>query len=285
LKAAGLPTDQSEEGLMMLSQGNIQGFADSVQGISNSYQQALQGSQGVSVNQRERQSAIDILNKDPKMLTNEGKEAAVFLGLRARASKSAQERIAEDEDLAKKISDQKKSESEAAELGKLGARLKLEPEVRTAVDTAANNVKVLADQALLDKTNESTFNVYNAGMNGVVEALGNTDTGPFVGRLFAVTANQQIAEGAVAAVAPVLKQLFRSAGEGNFTDADQKLLMEMVPTRKDRPEAVKAKLSNIDAIVRARLSISGQSQNVQAPKGGDTPPQVIRFDAQGNIIQ
>jgi hypothetical protein len=54
-------------------------------------------------------------------------------------------------------------------------------------------------------------------------------------------------------MAPVLKQLFRAAGEGVFTDKDQELLIQMIPTRETNPEARKAMLDNIDAIVRAKL--------------------------------
>ena len=69
----------------------------------------------------------------------------------------------------------------------------------------------------------------------------------------ALSSNQQIADGAIAAMAPILKQLFRGAGEGTFTDSDQKILNDMLPTRRDSAESAKSKLANIDAIVRAKL--------------------------------
>lgn len=130
--------------------------------------------------------------------------------------------------------------------------------VKQAEATAMQTVKQTGEQ----KSNESAWNVYNTAMSGLTSALGETDTGPFTGLMPAVTANQQIAEGAVAAMAPILKQMFRAAGEGTFTDSDQKLLMDMVPTRKDRPEAIEAKLQNIDTIVRAklRMDIAGDTR-------------------------
>jgi hypothetical protein len=100
--------------------------------------------------------------------------------------------------------------------------------------------------------------MYDTAMNGLTESLGETTTGPVAGWLPAITSNQQVADGAVAAMAPVLKQLFRSSGEGAFTDKDQELLIEMIPTRKDNPEARVAKIKNIDAIVRAKLSSTSQ---------------------------
>jgi hypothetical protein len=57
-------------------------------------------------------------------------------------------------------------------------------------------------------------------------------------------------------------------------------LIAMLPTRTDHPEARKAKIANINAIVRAKLDAVGASAP-SAPSGGNS---VIRFDAQGNRI-
>lgn len=100
------------------------------------------------------------------------------------------------------------------------------------------------------------YATYQSGIKSLENAMSGTETGPLAGRIPAITANQQIAEGAEATMAPVLKQLFRDAGEGTFTDSDQALLMKMVPTRKDHPEARKAKIEMIDGIVRAKLGVT-----------------------------
>jgi hypothetical protein len=102
---------------------------------------------------------------------------------------------------------------------------------------------------------DKTMDLYMAASNGLISGLSKTTTGPLAGRLPATTTQAQVGEGAVAAMAPVLKQLFRVAGEGTFTDQDQKLLLDMVPTRKDTPEARKQKMSNIDSIVAAKLGL------------------------------
>jgi hypothetical protein len=104
--------------------------------------------------------------------------------------------------------------------------------------------------------NPISYETYKAGVTGLESALGGTITNPVMGRVPATTAAQQIAEGAQATMAPVLKQLFRDAGEGTFTEGDQKLLMDMIPTRVDHPEARKAKLAMIDSIVKAKLGIA-----------------------------
>lgn len=148
------------------------------------------------------------------------------------------------------------SESKA----KLEAELKLQPEIEKAIKDVVNNAGIQADQLKEARSNAAALNVYETAMNGLKSAMSETTTGPIVGRSPAFTVKQQIASGAVSAMAPVLKQIFRSAGEGSFTEKDQELLLEMVPTRKDNQEAIEAKIKNIDAIVRAKLRAPSQPQ-------------------------
>jgi len=124
---------------------------------------------------------------------------------------------------------------------------------------AEETAKTDIDRANQARTNAMAFSAYQEAMKGISNAFTGTDTGPVAGWVPAVTAAQQTAEGAVAAAAPVLKQLFRSAGEGVFTDKDQQLLMDMMPKRTDHPEVVQYKLATIDKIVAAKLGTGGQS--------------------------
>ena len=159
--------------------------------------------------------------------------------------------------------------SAAAEGGRLAAQWKLKPAVEAAVTEAV----AVATQASIirkeERSNAIAYKVYDTAMSSLGAALHDTSTGPFVGWLPSLTTNQQIADGAVAAMAPILKQIFRSAGEGTFTDSDQKLLIEMLATRADSPEARISKIRSIDAIVRAKLNMDGQS----APVGAGGPSQ------------
>jgi hypothetical protein len=149
------------------------------------------------------------------------------------------------------------------------AKARAEAEAKSAAERGADSI-----------AKGKAFQVYQAAMDGLVRGLEGTTTNPAAGRMPAVTAGAQTAEGSIAAMAPVLKQLFRSTGEGVFTDKDQELLIAMLPTRTDHPEARKAKIANINAIVRAKLDAVGASAP-SAPSGGNS---VIRFDAQGNRI-
>jgi hypothetical protein len=127
----------------------------------------------------------------------------------------------------------------------------------------------------------AAFNLYETARDGLISGLSGSETGPIVGRVPAFTTEQQVAEGGVAAMAPVLKQLFRVSGEGVFTDRDQQLLLDMVPTRKDRPEAREQKIKNIDNIVKAKLRISGDGGN----QAGNTPESIRAAFKAGRITR
>jgi hypothetical protein len=143
---------------------------------------------------------------------------------------------------------------------------------RAGADAAARaDVAASAEQQKEFTANQRTLDVWNVAKQGLMRALSGTTTGPASGRLPAVTSGQQIAEGAVAAVAPVLKQLFRSAGEGVFTDRDQQLLLDMVPQRTDHPETITAKVEMIDAIIQAKLAASIPGDASNAPAGSSLP--------------
>ncbi len=176
-------------------------------------------------------------------LSPEDKEIAkrVKLGLQPRATEDA---VA------------KGKKAFATESGKLQAKLGLEPQVAAATVAAKNEANAIATNKETTRSNEKAWNTYNSAMTNLAKAMSGTETGPFVGFIPAVTSNQQIAEGATAVMAPILKQMFRSSGEGTFTDKDQELLMGMVPTRKDTPESRAAKIKAIDEVVKAKLGIT-----------------------------
>lgn len=161
-----------------------------------------------------------------------------------------------------------------AESAKLTSQFKLKPLVSAGVETALINVRTAAEAAKGNRSKSLALNLYNTGIKGLSDSLGGTSTGVFAGLIPAMTANQQIAEGAGAAMAPILKQIFRAAGEGVFTDQDQALLIGMLPSRKTAPKARLSMLSNIDLIVQAKLKgediqpLSGPSLGGQQPAAG-----------------
>ena len=181
------------------------------------------------------------------------------LGLSARATESA---------------NVKAEKAYKVEVAKLQAKYELEPQVAAAVQSAKNESEVLADESQEQKSNDKGWDVYSGAMDNLSASMSGTETGPFAGLIPAVTASQQIAQGAVAVMAPVLKQMFRSSGEGTFTDKDQEMLLAMVPTRKDLPAAREAKISAIDAVVRAKLG-KGESAKSQEQSAESSGPKTV----------
>lgn len=174
----------------------------------------------------------------------------------------------------------KRAAETAVDLAALPQRQAIETQAAIERKAAESQVTQQADRQKQQAERNNAFAQYQAAIQGLRRSLPNTTTGPIIGRLPALTAEAQTAEGAVAALAPVLKQLFRAAGEGTFTDRDQQLLLDMVPTRTDLPAAREAKLQNIDNIVRAKLGQGGIYG--AAPSDGPAAPQasnrVLRYN-------
>lgn len=206
-----------------------------------------QGLLGLTSGQREfKDLTKDLSDDDVK------KARRIKLGLDPRAVGSAIQTITE-KGTVKEVGATEREINAAKEEGKLISQSNLKPDIERKVTSVVAAAKADAEAVAEQKSNRSAFNLYQTAFSGLSTSLGQTATGPLFGLLPALTSKQQIAEGAVAAVAPILKQMFRAAGEGTFTDNDQALLMAMVPTRKDSPEARVAKMENIDAIVRSKL--------------------------------
>ena len=217
-------------------------------------------------------------------LSPEDQEKArrIKLGLDSRSVGSAAQTIATSgsaESVAESESIIEGSKAEAKEEGKLKAQLTGKPEVDAAVKLAISDVDSFIADSKEDKSSNKAMAVYETGIKSLTNSLEGTVTGPFVGLFPAISANAQIAEGAVSAMAPVLKKMFRESGEGTFTDSDQQMLLNMMPTRSDRPAAVAAKLENIDAIIRAKLSSSDTANKTPVINSQGWGLQV---DASGN---
>ena len=247
----------------------------------------LQDPTGLSSGQRERADLIKAvapaLNAqgqiDVSKLDANSKSAAMALGLIPKSGTvTGAERIATDPTLSADVAGLEGLKAAKKETGKLTAQLKLKPEVEAAVVSAVAQAKADAGIADEGRSNEKAFAVYEAAVSGLTTALSGTITGPGVGYLPALTSNAQLANASVAMMAPVLKQIFRAAGEGSFSDGDQKLLIGMIPTRDTLPEARVAALAAIDAIVRAKIGSPSAPQQAASGKGEGK----IMIDANGN---
>jgi len=154
--------------------------------------------------------------------------------------------------------------SNAKETGKLTAQHKLKPVVESAVISAVGQAKAEVDKLGEQRSNDKALGVYETAMGNLTKALDNTITGPFIGFTPAMTSNAQIADGAIAMMLPLMKDVFRGAGEGTFTEGDQKILTDLIPTRNDNAEARAAKISMIDSMIRAKLKTAPVAQTQQS---------------------
>ena len=275
LQSQGRDTSQSMEALQMIQSGDVQSAVSSLsaaqQLASNS---GLLGGQ-VSAGQRERDQLIRDSKSDDEDIAN---SALIKLGLKPRATGSAAQTIAQSGNV-EDVAEVESRISGAREGGKLKEKIKLEPELKRAVTAVTAQVKNVADSLTKNKSNNSALKVYETGIESLRNSLGDTSTGPLVGLLPAFTTSAQVAEGASSMMAPVLKQMFRSSGEGTFTDSDQKLLMNMIPKRTDTAEAIKSKLEFLDNMVNAKLGVNTQADNIESAVGGLTAnPQAQQID-------
>lgn len=194
------------------------------------------------------------LMKIANLSSKEEKEAArVKLRLSPGAVGSSAQTISADQQLTEDVSRSQAAIDAAKETAKLGAQLKLKPAIQRATTLATAEANLIADDNKVAKSNEKALNVYDVGIKSLADSLSKTTTGPFIGKMPALTSSAQSAEGAIAIMAPLLKKIFREAGEGSFSDADQALLVAMIPSRTDRPAAVKFKLNTIDLVIKAKL--------------------------------
>lgn len=145
-------------------------------------------------------------------------------------------------------------------------------EVAAAEGAAKGEATAAVDKVERDRKNTIALDTFNIGLSSLGSALKKTDTGPVVGNIPAMSPEAQVAEGAISMMGPLLKDTFRGAGEGTFTDADQRLLMGMVPTRKDHPEARIAKIEMIKSIVASKLNMPKNPVQIGGSVSGEIPP-------------
>lgn len=154
--------------------------------------------------------------------------------------------------------------------GTLSADSDMRPGIEADITTAKGTAQSDINRKEEARSNDKALRVFNTGMSGLESAMAGTTTGPMVGWLPAVTEGAQTAEGSLSLMAPILKDVFRQAGEGTFTKDDQEILMNMLPKRTDTPGTQRAKIAAVKRIVAEKLG------NVEeAPK---TPSKRVKFE-------
>lgn len=121
------------------------------------------------------------------------------------------------------------------------------------------------------------YQVYQVAMDNLKNAFSEINTGAISGRIWGASGDHQTAQGMRDQMAPVLKKMFREAGEGTFTDGDRIALMAMLPETTDSEEAVSAKIIAMDQLVTTKLGINSPSFGAV---GGSLPQGITEADIQ-----
>lgn len=210
---------------------------------------------------------------------DEIKQAAMIeLGLKPRAVGSSIQTIADDPNRVMAVSQAEAIIAGRKKEAEIISRLKLEPKLEAALKSASAKAAIEAKNAQENRSNEKALSIYQNAANRLEEALTGTATGKFIGLLPAMTSDAQIAEGAIAIMRPVIKDAVRSAGEGTFTDRDQLLIDQMIPTRDDSPSAIKAKIQMLDSFMQDKLSkpvVSTENPEVAQPEKLGSPTNEV----------
>lgn len=251
--------------------------------------------QDLTAFERERQSLLSDLEGavdsqtgrliSPEKMTARQEAAAIKLRLIPGATGSAAITAARDPSLGSQVVGFEAEKAGATEEARLGKRLEIEPEVQEKVELAKQRAKNLAATEKDEKSNDRALAVYETGLSNLVSAFGQATTGPGFGLIPALTSNQQVLDSAIRVMSPILKDVFRSAGEGTFTDQDRIALERMIPDRGTRRDAAIQQIKQVDDIVQ--LKLGGDPRSAQEIMGGGQqdqkgPPVVTtqeQFDA------
>ena len=151
------------------------------------------------------------------------------------------------------------------------------PTFKAEVATAEAEAKAEAERNELAVKNVKVYGAFDVAMKGVEDAFSKLKTDPVTGLFPAMTEGAQIADASTSLMAPALKSMFRDAGEGTFSEGDQKLLLNMAPKRTDHPSVVKWKTNQIREIVAAKLG-QGDAATPPPKTAGTMPPPPPGFE-------
>lgn len=128
----------------------------------------------------------------------------------------------------------------------------LQSSMSRALGTGAGEAAV--ESELKKRESQKTYAGAISALDSLQSALMQTTTGYFAGMSPALTDEQQIADAARANVFQLLKAVVRESGEGVFTDADAKAVMDMLPTRSTNKEAIPAVMQQVKMIIAAKTA-------------------------------
>jgi hypothetical protein len=281
LQAQGLPTNETVDAITAIRSGNPQQVMqaiDSAQQIAQ--QRGLTGAPTVSVGQRDFETKVALVENDPELTTPAAKAAAVDLGLKARASQSAQERIAESPELTQAVAESQAEITGATEAAKLGKQLKHKPAIQKAVKLAEAEAKergeTLTDLArmeaslpgvrevvdeLLELSNVATSTLAGRAFDAIVKesGFGSTKGANARAKLIAIVDNQ---------VLPLLKETFGAAFTVQEGENLKASLVDPNASPEQKRQQLEAFLAQKERNVRTKQTQLGQQPATEQTNTG-----------------
>jgi hypothetical protein len=281
-------TTETDEALQLL-QTNPELLAQRMQQAIDAQSQIAATGQGATAGEREFQTLTALVKADPELKTPEAQAAAVKLGLRPRAGLSAAERIATDPRLSEKVAAAEAEKEGAKEGAKLGQQLKFKPLIQSAI-------KLAEEEARAQGESLTTLKRARAALPGLLETVGAlrqlapVATSTFGGKAFNTVVKELgfgATKGATARakfvalidnqILPLLRETFGAA----FTQKEGETLKATMGDPDASPEE---KIAQLDAFIEQKMRSIETSERETAPTGS-SGGTVLRFDAQGNLIQ
>ena len=255
-----LPTETTDEGIALIDAGQggqvISALGDSV----NLFNQ--QQGRGKSAVTRDFETKVNLVKNDPELKTPAAKAAAIDLGLEARASSSAQERIALDPVLTDAVAKSAATIEGATSGAREGEKLKQQRKHKPAITAL---VKLAEKEATERGETITALQRSKAALPGLTDAvdqlkeLSSLATSTFGGKVFDFAVKQTgfgSTQGATSRakfiaivnnqVLPLLKETFGAA----FTATEGESLKA---TMGDPDAAPEEKMAQLDAFIAQKL--------------------------------
>lgn len=266
----GGDTSQTDQILGLLSSGKSEEARQSLLAFTGS----LEKTKETSENQNRSRLLKDLDSKNPDI----AKSARIGLKLDAGAGNlTERQKLAMDSGLAQNVASNESMIAASKERGKLLAQGQAKPQVEAMVTLAKERSKQAVKQESAGRSDKKALNVYTSAVSGLLEDFEAANTGNVAGLIPAISADDRVLEASINIMRPVVKGVVRDAGEGTFTDQDQKLIDELLPTRRDTKEIARRKIERLDAFVKSKLSGADQQAPTSSPASQGLPSGGIKF--------
>jgi hypothetical protein len=194
----------------------------------------------------------ELLGDNPELL-----KVAMSAMYKARTGQDATAEMLTFDAMTKDMSDADKQKARRIKLGlDPRAGLPIEEYFSRGYAGASGTAAATAQAKVIEQaqTNRILKAQLDFGFDNLGAALGATgQTGKIFGNLPAVTTGAQLADNAKAILLPLMKGVWRGAGEGVFTDKDQETLEAMFPSRDMNADAAKQALLVVRQLTELKL--------------------------------